>query len=204
MRCQTSRIRSRLLLSRAFGLAIAVLLLLGSNSQSDSADLLLDRTLFFIGSLMAVTGFFGRLWCLSYIGGRKKRVLITAGPYSLCRHPLYLFSLIGGVGLGLCTQTLTIPLLFLVAFALYYPFAIRGEEEFLAGNFPGYEDYKKRVPAFFPSWSNFVEGDVLHVNACSFRREIVATAGFVSFLGLVHLIDGLQDAAVLPTYFLIP
>jgi hypothetical protein len=42
------------------------------------------------------------------------------------------------------------------------------------------------------------------VNACSFRREIVAAAGFVSFLGLVQLIHGLQEAAVLPTYFLIP
>jgi protein-S-isoprenylcysteine O-methyltransferase Ste14 len=160
-------------LSRVFGLSIAVLILLGSSSRSDSTDLLLDRTLFFIGCLMAAVGFFGRLWCLSYIAGRKKKVLVTAGPYSLCRHPLYLFSLIGGVGLGFCTQTFTIPLLFLFAFAVYYPFAIRGEEEFLASIFPEYEEYKKRVPAFFPRWSNFVEADVLQVNACSFRRELV-------------------------------
>src|SRR5262245_36841884 len=34
-----------------------------------------------------------RFWATLYIGGRKERELVTDGPYSLCRHPLYLGSL---------------------------------------------------------------------------------------------------------------
>jgi protein-S-isoprenylcysteine O-methyltransferase Ste14 len=30
-----------------------------------------------------------RLWSTLYIGGRKRVVLVSDGPYSLCRNPLY-------------------------------------------------------------------------------------------------------------------
>jgi protein-S-isoprenylcysteine O-methyltransferase Ste14 len=201
---QTVRTRKRLLVSRIFGLLIVVTLLFGANARTASAGGVLGDVLFCVGVLMAVSGFFGRLWCLSYIAGRKSKVLVTTGPYSLCRHPLYFFSLVGGVGLALCTETLTIPLVFLLAFALYYPVAIRGEDRFLTGAFPDYESYKARVPAFFPRWSNFDEGGDLQVSARRLRREIVASAGFVSCLGVIELVEVLHETQVIPTYFFIP
>jgi steroid 5-alpha reductase family enzyme len=164
---------------------------------------LFDQVLFVAGVFLAVVGFCGRLWCLSYIAGRKKRVLVEDGPYSLCRHPLYFFSLVGGIGLGLCTETLSVALLFALAFAVYYPQAIRGEETFLSDNFPGYEEYRKRVPLFWPRWSNFVEGEGL-VSVCAFRREIVASGGFLVLIGLFELVETLHHAEILPTWFLIP
>lgn len=201
---QTVRTRKRLLLSRIFGLLIVVTLLFGANARTGSAGAVAGEVLFCVGVLMAVSGFFGRLWCLSYIAGRKSKVLVTTGPYSLCRHPLYFFSLVGGVGLGLCTETLTIPLVFLLAFTLYYPVAICGEDRFLSGAFPEYEGYKARVPAFFPRWSHFDEGEDLQVNARRLRREIVAAAGFVACLGVIELVEVLHEIQVIPTYFLIP
>lgn len=198
---QMSRTRTRLVLSRLFGLSILVLLAFGSSYWSSSP--LLDPVIFLLGVFLAVAGFCGRLWCLSYIAGRKKRVLVTEGPYSLCRHPLYFFSLVGGIGLGLCTETFTAALLFALAFAMYYPQAIRGEETFLSDNFSEYEEYKKRVPLFFPRWSNFVEGEGT-VSVCAFRREIVAAGGFLLFIGVFHLVNSLHDAEILPTLFLIP
>lgn len=198
---QNSRTRTRLIGSRLFGLSILGLLVLGGSSWSNSP--LFEETLFLAGVLLAVAGFCGRLWCLSYIAGRKKRVLVTTGPYSLCRHPLYFFSLVGGIGLSLCTETLMVALLFVMAFILYYPHILRGEEAFLTDNFPEYESYKRRVPLFFPRWSNFTEGDVM-INVCEFRREIVATAGFLSFIGVIEFVEILHDVNILPTYFLIP
>lgn len=198
---QISRTRTRLFLSRLFGLGILLLLLFGSSYWSSAP--LFDQMLFVTGFLLAVVGVCGRLWCHSYIAGRKKRVLVTTGPYSLCRHPLYFFSFVGGIGLGLCTETLSVAALFLVAFAAYYPQAIRGEETFLSDNFAGYEEYKKRVPLFFPRWSNFTEGDAL-VNVCEFRREIVAAGGFLLVIGLFELVESLHHARVLPTLYLIP
>lgn len=198
---QVSRTRTRLVVSRLFGLAILILLLFGSSYWSRAP--LFDQMLFVVGFVLAVVGFCGRLWCLSYIAGRKKRVLVTTGPYSLCRHPLYFFSLVGGVGLGLCTETLSAALLFLLAFAVYYPHVIQGEEMFLSDNFPDYEEYKRRVPLFFPRWSRFVEGDA-EVRVCAFGREIVATGGFLLVIGVFELLESLHHAEVLPTYFLIP
>ena len=198
---QMSRTRTRLIVSRLFGLII--LLLLAFSSSYWSSSLLLDQLIFLFGVIFAVAGFCGRLWCLSYIAGRKKRVLVMEGPYSLCRHPLYFFSLVGGIGLGLCTQTFTAALLFALAFAVYYPQAIRGEETFLSDNFPDYEEYKKRVPLFFPRWSNFVEGEGT-VSVCAFRREIVAAGGFLMCIGVFELVESLHHAEILPTLFLIP
>ncbi|HYO11612.1 MAG TPA: isoprenylcysteine carboxylmethyltransferase family protein [Thermoanaerobaculia bacterium] len=195
---QVTRTKIRLILSRVFGLSILGLLVLGSSDWSNAH--LFDHMLFLLGVLLAIIGFCGRLWCHSYIAGRKKRVLITVGPYSLCRHPLYFFSLVGGLGLGLCTETLSVAILFVLAFAVYYPHIIRTEEAFLSANFSDYEEYKKRVPLFFPRWSRFADGDVM-VNASHLRGEIMEAGGFLSSIGIFELLDLLHYTDVLPTYF---
>lgn len=201
---QAARTKTRLAVSRLFGLAVFALMIVGSSYWRFGEDHLFGSVLFFVGMLLACLGFFGRIWCLSFIQGRKKKVLIQEGPYSLCRHPLYLFSLIGGVGVGLCTRTLTIPLIFLAAFALYYPLVIRKEEEFLVDNFEGYAAYKRESNALFPSWSKFAEGETVTMSARSFRQELTEAAGSVAFIGLIALLQGLQRASILPTYFLLP
>jgi protein-S-isoprenylcysteine O-methyltransferase Ste14 len=198
---QVSRTRTRLLVSRLFGVTILFMLAFGTSYWT--MDPMLDEVLFLAGVLLAVVGFCGRLWCHSYIAGRKKKVLVMEGPYSLCRHPLYFFSFVGGIGLGLCTETFSAALLFALAFAMYYPQAIRGEETFLSDNFPEYEEYRQRVPLFFPSWSNFVEGEG-SVSVCAFRREIVAAGGFLLCIGIFEMVETLHHANILPTWFLIP
>lgn len=198
---QVSCTKTRLLVSRLFGLSLLSLLIF-TTSYWHTAPLL-DQTLFSVGVLLAVAGFCGRLWSLSYIAGRKKRELVMVGPYSLCRHPLYFFSLVGGIGLGLCSETFTLAALFALGFALYYPYIIRTEESFLSSQFSGYEEYKKRVPLFFPRWSNFTDGD-LQVNARALRREIVAAGGFLCMVGVLEMVESLHHAQILPTLFLIP
>src|SRR5882762_3924792 len=47
------------------------------------------------GRLLIVVCILGRTWCSLYIGGRKTRRLVMAGPYSVSRNPLYVFSVIG-------------------------------------------------------------------------------------------------------------
>lgn len=200
-RLQVTRTRMRLLVSRLFGLSILCILALGSSYWSIAP--FFEEMLFVVGVLLAIAGFCGRLWCLTYIAGRKKRVLVTVGPYSLCRHPLYFFSLIGGIGLGLCTETVSVAVLFVLAFVAYYPHIIQTEERFLSANFPDYEDYKRKTPFFFPAWSHFVDGAVV-VNARDLRVKIMETGGFLCFIGVFELVEILHYTQVLPTYFVIP
>jgi protein-S-isoprenylcysteine O-methyltransferase Ste14 len=42
----------------------------------------------------------GRTWCSLDISGRKKRELVTVGPYALVRNPLYIFTLLEAFGIG--------------------------------------------------------------------------------------------------------
>lgn len=73
-----------------------------------------------VGLAMIVICVVGRAWCSLYIGGRKKAEIVTGGPYSLCRNPLYLFSFIGAFGMGAQTGSIVIAVLFVViAFAVF-------------------------------------------------------------------------------------
>ena len=41
------------------------------------------------GYIFLLGGLVIRIWCTFYIGNRKSKELITEGPYSICRNPLY-------------------------------------------------------------------------------------------------------------------
>ncbi|MDR1472788.1 MAG: isoprenylcysteine carboxylmethyltransferase family protein [Synergistaceae bacterium] len=85
------------------------------------------------------------------MAGRKTESLITEGPYSVCRNPLYFFSLLGGTGVGLCTESVTLVFAIPMMFALIYMMTILDEERALReahGN--AYEDYVSAVPRFIP------------------------------------------------------
>lgn len=85
-------------------------------------------TLGMVGVSLATVG---RLWCALYISGRKNNTLVTSGPYSLCRHPLYVCNFLGIVGLGAMTESLMVTAVLASAFALMYPAVIRTEDRFL-------------------------------------------------------------------------
>jgi protein-S-isoprenylcysteine O-methyltransferase Ste14 len=56
------------------------------------------------GFLLMMTAVLCRVWTSAHIAGHKDAQLITFGPYSVCRHPLYAFSLVGGLGIGLASS----------------------------------------------------------------------------------------------------
>ncbi len=177
--------RYRIVLSRW---AAAFFLLLLFMTHSCWRPVLWAETLFyFSGVFLVSTATLGRMWCSLYIAGHKDRRLATDGPYSLCRHPLYLFSLLGAVGVGLASRTLVFPLLIGLFFSLYYPRVIRAEERRLLRLFPvEYSDYRDRVPAFFPRWTGFHETRCRSINPVVYRRHLFSAAWF---LWLFFLLD---------------
>ena len=74
--------------------------------------------LFLLGAILVGIASLGRLWCSLYIAGYKTKQLVTEGPYSMSRHPLYFFSLIGAIGVGLSSETLLAPIIILLAYVI--------------------------------------------------------------------------------------
>ena len=104
------------------------------------------------GVVLIMIGIFGRLWSILYIGGRKSAEVVSAGPYSITRNPLYLFSSIAAIGAGAQTGSLWIAIGFGALCALVFHVVIRREEGFLGARLgAAYRDYLGRVPRFFPN-----------------------------------------------------
>ncbi|WP_298102782.1 isoprenylcysteine carboxylmethyltransferase family protein [Bradyrhizobium sp.] len=79
----------------------------------------------------------------------EARRLVTTGPYSIVRHPLYLFELLGVVGILLQVRSLPGALLLALIVALQITRA-RWEEDILDRAFPEFLAYRQRVPFLLP------------------------------------------------------
>lgn len=80
----------------------------------------------------------------------KNESLATSGPYAYTRNPLYLGSLLIGMGFALAARSWWVGVaLVIMFFAIYLP-VIRGEESFLRQKFAEFDEYARRVPRMFP------------------------------------------------------
>ncbi len=155
--------------------------------------------LFSTGLSLAAIGATGRIWCSFFISGRKDGELVTEGPYSISRNPLYVFSSIGLVGVGFSTETLTYPLLFLVIFSLYYPGIMAREERRLEELFgESFRQYRQRVPRFWPNAGLYSEPTSWTSNPRLFRRHILSDIWFVWIAAIIELVEGLRNVGWLP------
>jgi len=189
----------RIILSRIYAGFLAVLIIF-STSKWETIGII--STIFFLlGILLVGIATVGRIWCALYISGYKSKTIISTGPYSLCRNPLYFFSFFGSLGVGLATETLLIPALIMIGFVLYYPYVIKKEENKLKDLYgKEYTDYCDRIPSFIPSFSHFVEPEEYIVRPKIFRKNIFDALGFIWIVGILELIEGLHEANILPSF----
>jgi protein-S-isoprenylcysteine O-methyltransferase Ste14 len=101
-----------------------------------------------IGTVLIVPGLLIRALASGHV--RKNETLATSGPYAYTRNPLYLGSLLIGIGFALAARNWWIGVALVVMFfAIYLP-VIRSEEAFLRERFPEFDEYAKRVPRMVP------------------------------------------------------
>jgi hypothetical protein len=129
-----------------------------------------------------------------YISGYKGSELITSGPYSISRNPLYFFSLLGWIGIGIATETFSFGIAFALAFWLLYPHIIKREEEYLRGKFgQAFTEYCGRTPRFFPNPKAFHEPESYVVNPRLFRRAMGDALWFIWLVGIIELVEALHE-----------
>jgi hypothetical protein len=92
------------------------------------------------------------LWLRAYASGyvKKNQELTTTGPYAFTRNPLYLGSTLMAAGFAVALLSWPVALLLAVFFLVIYVPVIASEERFLRATFPGFDEYCRRVPRFFP------------------------------------------------------
>lgn len=189
----------RIFVSRFFIAGIVVLVLISESRWEGS---LWGASFFLAGAVLIGIATVGRLWCSLYISGYKSGTLITTGPYSLCRNPLYFFSFLGAVGVGLATETLTIPACIIIAFAFYYPMVIKAEQRKLSEiHKEAFSDYCKITPVFLPCLSLLTEPEEYTVKPKIFKKTLFDALWFVWLLGIVELEEAFQEARLLPILF---
>lgn len=140
-----------------------------------------------LGAVAVVPGLLIRALASGHV--RKNEALATSGPYAYTRNPLYLGSLLIGVGFAVAARSWWVgAVLVVMFFAIYLP-VIRGEEVFLRERFPEFDEYARRVPRMFPRMMPRPEADgdlgKFSLDLYLKHREYNALIGAVAMAALV-------------------
>ncbi len=79
----------------------------------------------------------------------QARFLVTAGPYAIVRHPMYIGNILSIFGIALLIDSIEAMALFVICALLQIGRAFY-EESLLRANFPAYVEYQAHVGRFFP------------------------------------------------------
>jgi len=143
----------------------------------------------------------GRFWAILYIGGHKNQQIMQDGPYSICRHPLYLFSTLGVVGLGLMLGSLVLTAFLGAAVFFILTATAAREEAFLRAEFgPAYDVYAARVPRIWPKLSLFRCEPTVQVKIATLRVNFFDALVFLAFIPLAELMEWIKEIGLVPTW----
>ncbi len=158
-----------------------------------------------LGYLFLLSGLTIRIWCTLYIGGRKTQKLITAGPYSICRNPLYIGTFLLSIGIGLCFENLLVLLLVPAIIIPVHFITVLMEEKHLKEKFGSeYLEYQKKVPRFWPRFSAYHSPEFVEVNIKAIRRIAMDTLGVLLLPEVEDLLELLHNHGILPVLWYFP
>ena len=150
-----------------------------------------------IGFVLVVFGSFGRIWASLYIEGHKTKNLITAGPFSMVRNPLYFFSLIMLLGFSLALKSIYLPLSLLLIFVIFHIPTIANEEKKLQ-NIHGekFEDYVRSTPRLIPNIFKYKKpeiGEKVLVKISRINGVLIEIMGYLFLYTIIDIIYFILD-----------
>ena len=193
--------RIRINLLRLFGAVLFFPILL---TRPYLDETVLGCFLEIIGVLLIFACLAGRCWAILYVGGSKNVKLATTGPYSLCRHPLYLFSMVGTAGIGFMIQSVVYTVVLTSVTFLIHLHWIKREEAHLADKFGAdYVAYRNSTPRFIPmNFRALQTAPVTRVNVGALRRCFRDTAFFVLAVPALEIVEWLHEINAVATFVL--
>lgn len=196
-------LKSRIRDTRLAVLPLAVLLFISEPVWNE--DGIVHEPFELVSYALVIACVVGRIWCSAYIGGYKNTKIVDAGPFSIVRNPLYVFSFLGLLGIGFMTMRFSIAALLCAAFAFYYWRVVAREEAHLIARFgEPYRDYMRRVPRWWPRLSGFRSDDEITTRPSFILRTIRDSLWFFAALPAIEAIEYAQAVGWLKPLFKLP
>ena len=157
------------------------------------------------GFALVVAGTLWRVWASAFIAGRKDAEVVDAGPYARCRHPLYLGSLVAGLGLALSTRSIVLTVALPSILTALLGLAIRREERLLKDQHDeAWLRYRDRVPALWPRSGPVPAVGRREVDLPVYRKAFFDAATMMLLWLLVISLDGLRARGAWEALFALP
>ncbi|HTV67470.1 MAG TPA: isoprenylcysteine carboxylmethyltransferase family protein [Rhizobiaceae bacterium] len=195
MRLNPVNQRLRIHAVQAAALAAAAMLLLVQPRLHGEWHELIEMT----GVGLVLVCIAGRMWSILYVGSKKNLELVTSGPYSLTRNPLYFCSMLGAAGIGLMQGSVIVALA--LAALTYAIFAITAakEADYLRTVFGArYDAYAAETPMFWPKLSGYRDAPEIAFSPRALRRTFLDGLVFLAAFPAIEAIEHLQAAGYLP------
>ncbi|MDA0205298.1 MAG: isoprenylcysteine carboxylmethyltransferase family protein [Acidobacteria bacterium] len=143
-----------------------------------------------LGGAIGLIGVLIRAWAAGHLA--KNQQLATSGPYAYVRNPLYVGTLIAGIGFGVAGAHWAIAALLVAFFILYYLPVVEEEERHLAKILPGYDEYREKTPKLLPRLTP------AYLGGPSFRRGLyLRNQEYQALFGYLFVLAILAGKAVL-------
>ena len=158
-----------------------------------------------VGIVLIMICVMGRTWSSLYIAGRKGEKLVSDGPYSVTRNPLYVFSIIGAAGMGAQTGSIMVGLICgIIAWIVFFVVVTQEEKLLLSVHGKPYRDYIRRVPRFFPKWSLWKDVQTLTVLPSRIVRTFADALLFLLAVPIAEGFEYLQESGIIPVLMTLP
>lgn len=137
-----------------------------------------------VGGAVGFIGVLIRAWAAGHLA--KNQQLATSGPYAYVRNPLYLGTLIAGIGFGVAGAHWAIGALLVAFFVLYYLPVVQEEEGHLANILPGYDEYRRKTPKLVPRLTPaYIGGPRFRPDLYLRNQEYQALTGYLVVMALL-------------------
>jgi protein-S-isoprenylcysteine O-methyltransferase Ste14 len=146
-----------------------------------------------------------RFWATLYIGARKSDEVVSEGPYSLCRHPLYLGSVLLVLSGALFLKSVVFAGAMAVLATIYFTWTVPAEEDYLEARLgQPYREYRERVNRLWPSFRHFRTAPRVVVDVHSLYLECARASRWIWLPVIGEIIGYLRAFPWWPRLFTAP